>query len=400
MESKLTTEKAAVSQNNELDKDVSRIPDPRSPLREIPRTPLQNENDGAKRYNITKNVDLRKIFENYEEEEKHVPKQPLMSAFLKYSLNFGEDTGKILHELEDNTCGSPCLNDPRFPYKGINRNPTVVAKMEDTLNARNVEELSDYELIKLMQNRYTERNKTNVSDKFSDVSIDSNNYYDSSVEEEQKSQDLVLPKKLYYDKFTDLAPNDTLKGTDESSTVSNEVNFEKVETEKGNSKEYIREIETVDECIQISENVKNIPLFQIIKGDPRSPSIGIERTPVVVAEKKGTLDDENVEETSEDSLVKVLLHIITVNRPSNVPDSEGFLIHEDESNSLNNTSKKSKSASSSRSRIPLLCKKNENKNDGTKNKGKQKEVSRIPRLESLVKQRNMARKQCLIEERN
>ncbi|XP_034830842.1 cell division cycle-associated protein 3-like [Maniola hyperantus] len=375
--SKSSTETAAVSQNNEFDKDVSSNPDPRSPTPEITRTPLQNKN-GAK-HNITKNVDLRKTFESNTAEGKLIHNNPILSAVIKNHLqsydprspthdfertpivitnNIDEDTKKRLHKLEDNTCGSPCLNND---------------------------------------------------------SID-NNTYDSSFEVEQESPDLVLPKKLY-DKFIDLALNDTLKETDEplgSSTASNEVienelsskpttlletDFEYVKTEKEKSQEYNGEIETVDECIQISENVKNIPLFKIITEDPRSPSIGIERTPIIVAKKEDTLGDGNVEEMSDNSLIKALQNTNTELRQSNVPDkySEGILIYEDESDSLNDTPKKSKSASSSGPRTPLSCMKN--KNDAahrskssntlydTKNKDKlQKRVSHIPRLKSLINQ--------------
>ncbi|XP_045780467.1 uncharacterized protein LOC123877664 [Maniola jurtina] len=378
--SKSSTETAAVFQNNELDKDVSSNPDPRSPTPEIARTPLQNKN-GAK-HNITKNVDLRKTFESDKAEGKLIHNNPILSAVIKNHLqsydprsptqdfertpivitsDIDEDTHKRLHKLEGNNCGSPCLNND---------------------------------------------------------SIDNNNY-DSSFEVEQESPDLVLPKKLY-DKFIDLALNDTLKETDEplgSSTASNEVienelslpcskpttlletNFDYVETDKGQSQENNEEIETVDECIQIPENVKNIPLFKILTEDPRSPSIGIERTPIVVAKNEDTLGDGNVEEMSDDSLIKALQNTNTELRQSNVPDkySDGILIYEDESDSLNDTPKKSKSASSSGSRTPLSCMKNKtdaahrskstNTLYDTKNKAKlQKRVSHIPRLKSLIKQ--------------
>ncbi|XP_023947654.1 uncharacterized protein LOC112052706 [Bicyclus anynana] len=377
--SKSSTETAAISQNNELDKDVSSNPDPRSPTPEITRTPLQNKNGG--KHNITKNVDLRKTFESGKTEGKLVHNNPILSAVIKNHLQ---------------------SYDPRSPTQDFERTPIVVSNdLNDNTEKR----------------CYTLDNDCG-SPSLNNDTIDNNNH-DSSFEVKQVSPDLVVPINLF-DKFVDMSLDDTIKETDEplgSSTASNEVienqistpcsnptklletNFDCVETENEKLEEDNEFIETADECAELpGDDMKKIPVFKILADDPRSPSIGIERTPIVVAKTEEN-SDGNVEEMSDDSLIKALQNTNTELRQNNVPDKnpDGILIYEDESNSLNDTPKKSKSTSNSGSRTPLSCMKNKteaahgrSKSTNTlydnKNKTKlQKRVSHIPRLKSLIK---------------
>ncbi|XP_039759513.1 uncharacterized protein LOC120633374 [Pararge aegeria] len=377
--SKSSTETAAVSQNNEL--DDSSNSDPRSPTPEITRTPLQNKNGG--KHNITKNVDLRKTFECGKTEGKLIHNNPILSAVIKNHLQ---------------------SYDPRSPTQDFERTPIVIS---NNINADTEKMLDKLE--------------TNCGSPSLNNDTVENNNYDSSFEvDRQVSPDLVIPINLF-NKFIDLSLNDTLNETDEplgSSTASKEVieneisttnskptelletNFDCVESENKMIEEGNEVIETSD-CVEISDNEgKIIPLFKILPEDPRSPSIGIERTPIVVAKIEEDVVDGNVEQMSDDSLIKALQNTNTELRQNNVLDknSDGILIYEDETNTLNDTPKKCKSVSSGGSRTPLSCMKNKtdaahprSKSTNTlydaKNKTKlQKRVSHIPRLKSLIKQ--------------
>ncbi|XP_050348090.1 uncharacterized protein LOC126771948 [Nymphalis io] len=370
--SKSSTETAALTQKNDLDKDTSNNSDPRSPTPEITRTPLQNKN-GAK-HNITKNVDLRKTFENGKTEEKLIHNNPILSAVIKNHLQ---------------------SYDPRSPTQDFERTPIVISSKID----------DDQKLFK--------ENNNFGSPCLNNDTMDNSNF-DSSFDINDVKSGVVLPKNLC-DGFYDMTLNGTLNETEEplgSSTASNEViqnniskecpepaqlletNFEYIDTGTEtfeDSEEHI-EIENKD------FDIKNVPLFKILQEDPRSPSIGIERTPIVVSKIEEDVSEENVEEMSDDSLLKVLA--TTKSEPHQKEDQDGILIYEDESNTLDKTPKKSKSASNGGSRTPLSCMKN--KADSTHARSKstntlydsinkkvtksQKRISHIPRLKSLTKQ--------------
>ncbi|XP_046978847.1 uncharacterized protein LOC124544368 [Vanessa cardui] len=374
--SKSSTETAALTQKNDLDKDTSNNSDPRSPTPEITRTPLQNKN-GAK-HNITKNVDLRKTFENGKTEEKLIHNNPILSAVIKNHLQ---------------------SYDPRSPTQDFERTPIVIAsKIED--------------------NQKILKENNNFGSPCLNNDTMENNNYDSSFEINDAKPSLAVAKNLC-DGFYDMTLNETLNETEEplgSSTASNEViqnniskecaeptqlletDFEYIETGTEtfeDSEEHI-EINNKDETPDF--DVKNVPLFKILQEDPRSPSIGIERTPIVVSKIEEDVSEENVEEMSDDSLLKVLQ--TTKSEPQQKEDQDGILIYEDESNTIDKTPKKSKSASNSGCRTPLSCMKN--KADSTHARSKstntlydsinqkvtksQKRISHIPRLKSLTKQ--------------
>ncbi|XP_026501046.2 uncharacterized protein LOC113404388 [Vanessa tameamea] len=374
--SKSSTATAALTQKNDLDKDTSNNSDPRSPTPEITRTPLQNKN-GAK-HNITKNVDLRKTFENGKTEEKLIHNNPILSAVIKNHLQ---------------------SYDPRSPTQDFERTPIVLSsKIED-----------NQKLIK--------ENNNFGSPCLNNDTMENNNY-DSSFEINDAKPSLAVPKNLC-DGFYDMTLNGTLNETEEplgSSTASNEVIQNNISKECAEPSqlletdfEYIETgtetFEDIEEHIEINNkdyetpdyDVKNVPLFKILQEDPRSPSIGIERTPIVVS-KIEDVSEENVEEMSDDSLLKVLQ--TTKSEPQQKEDQDGILIYEDESITLDKTPKKSKSASNSGSRTPLSCMKN--KADSTHARSKstntlydsinqkvtksQKRISHIPRLKSLTKQ--------------
>ncbi|XP_047527608.1 uncharacterized protein LOC125064547 [Vanessa atalanta] len=374
--SKSSTETAALTQKNDLDKDTSNNSDPRSPTPEITRTPLQNKN-GAK-HNITKNVDLRKTFENGKTEEKLIHNNPILSAVIKNHLQ---------------------SYDPRSPTQDFERTPIVLSsKIED-----------NQKLIK----------ENNFGSPCLNNDTMENNNYDSSFEINDAKPSLAVPKNLC-DGFYDMTLNGTLNETEEplgSSTASNEVIQNNISKECAEPPQLLETdfeyIETGTETFEDSEehiefnnkdyetpdyDVKNVPLFKILQEDPRSPSIGIERTPIVVSKIEEDVSEENVEEMSDDSLLKVLQ--TTKSEPQQNEEQDGILIYEDESITLDKTPKKSKSASNSGSRTPLSCMKN--KADSTHARSKstntlydsinqkvtksQKRISHIPRLKSLTKQ--------------
>nr|XP_026501046.1 uncharacterized protein LOC113404388 [Vanessa tameamea] len=375
--SKSNTATAALTQKNDLDKDTSNNSDPRSPTPEITRTPLQNKN-GAK-HNITKNVDLRKTFENGKTEEKLIHNNPILSAVIKNHLQ---------------------SYDPRSPTQDFERTPIVLSsKIED-----------NQKLIK--------ENNNFGSPCLNNDTMENNNY-DSSFEINDAKPSLAVPKNLC-DGFYDMTLNGTLNETEEplgSSTASNEViqnniskecaepsqlletDFEYIETGTETFEDIEEHIEFNNKDYETPDyDVKNVPLFKILQEDPRSPSIGIERTPIVVSKIEEDVSEENVEEMSDDSLLKVLQ--TTKSEPQQKEDQDGILIYEDESITLDKTPKKSKSASNSGSRTPLSCMKN--KADSTHARSKstntlydsinqkvtksQKRISHIPRLKSLTKQ--------------
>lgn len=288
--------------------------------------------------------------------------------------------------------------DPRSPTHEFERTPIVIAsKIEDFANDR-----------KRQQSNYNYGSPCLRKD-------DSDENYDSCVEA-QESPNVITPKNLC-NGFLDMTLNETIKDTDEplgSSTASNEAienniskgeevkatqlletNFDYVETEKfEDSKE-----ETVGES---RDDLGYIPIYKILDEDPRSPTVGIERTPIVVAKSEDASED-NVEEMSDDSLIKVLQTANSGLRQSARSYDEvegGLLIYEDETEDVHETPKKSKSGSNSGSRTPLSCMKNKetthtrSKSANTVQDPKNQEVlptkivkrvSHIPRLKCLTK---------------
>lgn len=337
------------------------------------------------KHNITKNVDLRKTFENTNGEEKLIHNNPILSAVIKNHLQ---------------------SYDPRSPTQDFDRTPIIIAtKIDEVAN--------DKKLMRLQNENncgspcFQEEN--NISD------------LDNSVES-TRSPDLVVPKNLC-EGFFDLSLNDTIKETEEplgSSTASNdaieknispnvenptkllETNFDYVESDSDrfeDSEENVMKSKELDESINIT---KGMAQFKILNDDPRSPSVGIDRTPLVVAKKISDSGEDNVEEMSDDTLIKVLqntnaeLRQNVVNTQDKNP--EGLLIYEDESTMNNDTPKKSKSTSNNGCRTPLSCMKNKAEAGHTRSMsanmlydpktqkiGQNKRTSHIPRLKSLSK---------------
>lgn len=216
-----------------------------------------------------------------------------------------------------------------------------------------------------------------------------NGFYDLSLNEEPLGSSTASNDAI--------EPNIT-NGCGNKQTQLLETNFDYVETEE----KFEDSKEDGDDSTNY-EAVNNIPVFQILDVDPRSPSIGIDRTLIVVP-KTDESSGDNVEEMSDDSLIKVLQNTNAELRQSVHPakNSEGLLIYEDETTNLNDTPKKSKSISNSGSRTPLSCMKNKDSNH-TRSKSVNtiydpknqklskipKRVSHIPRLKSLSKPMKM-----------
>ncbi|KAL0851266.1 hypothetical protein ABMA28_007102 [Loxostege sticticalis] len=377
--SKPNGEAAVHVQKNDL--DVGDSSDPRSPTPEIVRTPLQGK--GGTKHNITKNVDLRKTFENAKSDEKLIHNNPILSAVIKNHLQ---------------------SYDPRSPSQDFERTPIVISTNND-------EDANDKQLLR-------NQNEINCG---SPCLRDDSEINDYSIDA-TRSPDLVVPKNLC-DGFFDMTLNDTIKETEEplgSSTASKdaiqenippnlegptqllETNFDYVETDSDKFEDSVENDMKKDEEDYSFDEIKGIPQFKILDDDPRSPSVGIERTPIVVS--KTSLEEsseENVEEMSDDTLIKVLQSTNAelrqnIAKPED-KNSDGLMIYQDES--LNNTPKKSKSTSNSGCRTPLSCMKNKTETGHSRSKsantlfdpknqklGNNQRASHIPRLKSLTKQ--------------
>ncbi|XP_053610635.1 uncharacterized protein LOC128675328 [Plodia interpunctella] len=382
--SKINTAAGPVQvQKNDSDLDANS--DPRSPTPEIIRTPLQGK-PGAK-HNITKNVDLRKTFENTNGEEKLIHNNPILSAVIKNHLQ---------------------SYDPRSPTQDFERTPIVISTKVDEITEERLPNEVNYGSPSLRQDEDEDENGIEAT----------------------KSADLVVPKNLY-DRLFDMTLDDTFKETEEplgSSTASNEAievdisngqsimkeqrkpqlletNFDYIDNEYENFEDSEEHIPS--NYHDSKEELKHIPLFKILDVDPRSPSVGIERTPIVVTKTQaGDTRAENVEEMSDDTLIKVLQNTNAELRQNGIKPqdrkSDGLLIYEDETTDINDTPKKSKSASSSGGvRTPLSCMKNKDSSH-TRSKSANTlfdpktqtivstkiptRVSHIPRLKSLSKQ--------------
>lgn len=336
------------------------------------------------KHNITKNADLRKKFETEKAEGKLIHNNPILSAVIKNHLQ---------------------SYDPRSPTQDFERTPIIItSKIE--------EEEAGKKFLRIQ----SENNNCGSPCLQNDM-VDHNS--NDSFEINEVSPDIVVPKNLC-DGFYDMTLNETIKENEEplgSSTASNEVieseiskesskqqfletNFDYVESEPEKLEDSKDKIEMIDRMKNILDyDVKNIPLFKILKEDPRSPSIGIDRTPIIVSKVGEDISDENVEDMSDDSLIQVLQ--TTNTEQENVEDKnpDGIHIYEDKVLTLNDTPKKSKSENNSGSRTPLSCMKNKADSGHARSKSTNtlydskcqktklpKRVSHIPRLKSLTQQ--------------
>lgn len=246
---------------------------------------------------------------------------------------------------------------------------------------------------------------------------DSDENYDSCAEA-QESPDIIVPKNLC-NGFLDMTLNEIFNDTDEplgSSTASNEAIENNISNEKGTKATQLLEtsfdyVDTEQFPIDKEEvlvqsqpkyDLEHMPTYKILYEDPRSPSAEIERTPIVVTKCEETNED-NVEEMSDDTLIKVLQTANSgVCRSARSCDGVegGLLIYEDESEDVLETPKKSKPDTNSDSRTPLSCMRNKeathtrsksaNTVHDTKNQAvlptkNVKKVSQIPRLKCLTK---------------
>ncbi|CAB3239880.1 unnamed protein product [Arctia plantaginis] len=374
---------AAVTVKNDL--DVCDNPDPRSPTPEIARTPLQSKT-GTK-HNITKNVDLRKTFENTNGEEKLIHNNPILSAVIKNHLQ---------------------SYDPRSPTQDFERTPIVISKMDNLTNEK--------KNIRLQHDNCA--SPVLKADKEDECDIATDDY--------DKSPDLIVSRNLCEGLFN-VTLDDTLKEPEEplcSSTASNEAienniskeikdkptalletNFDFIESDHGEFDDSEHNLPFTEVYENTDESdMKNIPVFKLLNEDPRSPSIGIERTPIVVAKTEDISSEGNVENMSDDSLIQALQNTNAELRQTGnkaLTNGEGLLVYEDESANIDNTPKV-KSGSLSGSRTPLSCMKNKGDVGHTRSKSANtlydpknqqnglsripKRVSHIPRLKCLSKQ--------------
>lgn len=338
---------------------------------------------GAK-HNITKNCDLRKTFDTAADEEKLIHNNPILSAVIKNHLQ---------------------SYDPRSPTQDFERTPIVIgSKIDGIKNGK--------KLVKHLS-------ESCESPQLNNTEHDTN--CGSYSEVKDPSHEIFVPKDLC-NEFCDMSLNGTniLEVLGSSPASSNiilnkspitkdhkptkllETNFDYVEGDKEKSEDSCNDVESPCDSIIGIDNLRKATVFEILDIDPRSPSIGIERTPLVVA-KIDVDRDDNVEEMSDDSLLKVLQSTNAELRQAiskNSKAEEGLLVYEDETTNINDTPRKIKPNSNSGSRTPLSCMKNK---DGAQARSKSanmlfdpknqkvavskipKRVSHIPRLKSLSK---------------
>ncbi|XP_063616769.1 uncharacterized protein LOC134789973 [Cydia splendana] len=374
--SKVTNEAAVQVQKN--DHEINS--DPRSPTPEISRTPLQGK--GGSKHNITKNVDLRKTFENGQGEDKLIHNNPILSAVIKNHLQ---------------------SYDPRSPTQDFERTPIVLGMNTEELKDKNV----------LRAKAIDDSGSPSLNNSTSDYGF------------VPKSIPDIVPKNLC-DGFLNLTFNDTIKDVEEplgSSTASSdsienatkdsihkpkqllETNFDfddKIEESIEEYEEDSEESKSNSNNSEDEQKILNFAKFKILPQDPRSPTNGIERTPIVISKTEDKTDD-NVEDMSDDTLIKVLqntnaelIHGIT---KKSGKDTDGILVYEDEEETRE-TPKKPRSAGSGESRTPLSCMKNKGENAHGRSKSANtlydnkcpitgKKVSHIPRLKSLSKSKFM-----------
>lgn len=292
--------------------------------------------------------------------------------------------------------------DPRSPTQDFERTPIIITSK--------IEELSE---INLLQSQIKCASPV--------LQNDDNN---TSAEAYKITPQLTVPKNLC-DKFYDISLNETLKEDEEplgSSTASNEA-IEENSTHASDNKptklletnfDYKENNSEIFEDSQENNEEENnktdndlycVPIFKILDDDPRSPSIGIERTPIVVAKDNENASQGNVEDMSDDTLIKVLQNTNSELRQcAAIPtdkNSDGLLVYEDETANVCDTPKKTKSANNSGSRTPLSCMKNKADAGHARSKSANmlynpkdqkngpsripKRVSHIPRLKSLCK---------------
>lgn len=322
-------------------------------------------------------MDLRKTFESATE-EKLIHNNPILSAVIKNHLQ---------------------SYDPRSPTQDFERTPIVISSKDELLREKKL-------MLHQCENLASPQLKTEHDENC-----------DSCTEANELSPELIMPKNLC-EGFYDMSLNESIKessGPLGSSTASNDViesNMSNDEEEKPKTLletnfEYVESDDKFEDshespCSKSEEKNEEIPVFEILDIDPRSPSIGIERTPIVLAKTEEDSGEDNVEEMSDDSLIKVLQNTnveLRQIKPTN-KNTEGLLIYEDETTNINDTPKKSKSTSNSGSRTPLSCMKNKDAGhtrsksantlyDPKKGSKIPKRVSHIPRLKSLSKQPNI-----------
>lgn len=339
---------------------------------------FQNKNNS--KHNITKNVDLRKTFENGQVDEKLIRNNPILTAVIKNHLQ---------------------SYDPRSPTQDFERTPIVIPTFDESGSKKKIL-----------------RRRNNNSFSSPCLKEDSNDHLDTSDSTIKLSPDLVVAKNLC-DGFYDLSLNETLDENEEplgSSTTSNkcieeklspekidqpkvllETNFDYVELKNDNNN-VCKELHHTNGDIEVSEiKLKQNPNIKILKNDPRSPSVDIKRTPIVVTKTEDNDSQDNVEEMSDDTLIKVLQ---STSEQTHVSNIDGVMIYEDES-AVVTTPKKTRPIHSLGSRTPLSCMKNttdasharsksannmEKKKELTRTASHLKYVSHIPRLKSLSKQ--------------
>lgn len=334
------------------------------------------QNKSGSKHNITKNMDLTKTFESAKE-EKLIHNNPILSAVIKNHLQ---------------------SYDPRSPSQDFERTPIVITT----------------KINELKQKKVMRQQSENCASTHPNTDYDDN--CDSCTEASELSPELIMPKNLcegFYDMSLNESLNETagpLSTTASSEAIENnisneleepttllETNFEYIESDDTfeDSHESLKIVMTVSSKSELHD--ERIPVFENRDIDPRSPSIGIERTPIVLARTVEDNGEDNVEEMSDDSLIKVLQNTnaeLRLTKPQE--KNKELLIYEDETTNINNTPKKSKSTSNSASRTPLSCMKNKDAGhtrsksvntlfDPKKGSKIPKRVSHIPRLKSLSK---------------
>lgn len=339
--------------------DPSKSSDPRSPTPDITRTPLKvgvtNQKNGV---NITKNIDLTKTLNDESNKNKTPLHNPILSAIIRNNLQSFDPRSPTL-EFERTPI---VLNDKKEPRQAVDEFSSPVCR-------RN----GNYEL--LVDNLSSIKN---VSCGIFNMSID--NSFKECTEEPLDSSTVSLD-----------ATAENISRTEKRLSGLLETNFDYIETE-------------YDATVPNKSTKANVG-GQLDK-DPRSPSIDIERTPIVISKEENTQEVPNecnrVESMSDEALLQ-MLHAVNKNnfrqmhQKINNTNSQGLLIYEDDCNQPNTniTPKKKKQPGDTEARTPLSCMKNKASTQHTRSKSanmgeKKANVvgSKIPKLVSNIHSKN------------
>ncbi|XP_077302494.1 protein msb1l isoform X2 [Arctopsyche grandis] len=328
--------------------------DPRSPTPDINRTPLQTLD--SKLQKITKNVDLTKeCFEKYETD-----------TIINPSIR------ALMNQIDPR---SPTLDFQRTPLAVLIKNPELMAKYNQ-INAD----------ISLNNSNLFCNEEANISHQNNNIESCQRNL-DDELSEHIDNENAEVPKASNPHESTPecsaIVESDNIVGENDCRVPGLlETNLDYIETNLDTVKRKPKSV-AVEKGEQADIGDKNACILKIknlSKKDPRSPSVGINRTPIVL------LDSDQENKIQRDEVHSKMQEIFDHNmklqqkRDMKTLESDFLLIYEDTIDNENSTPirKPALNPKNESSRTPLACMMNvhqtnklisdipEEKNDNTK----------------------------------